>query len=290
MQKNKIKPLKDLRLLDRFLFAELMDDPECSREVLEIILGKEINLLPKNQTEKEVRTASWLKSIRLDVYSVDEEGSVYDTEMQQDYRADLERRSRYYQGLLDSSLLEPGERNCNKLNDTYIIMIMPFDLFGKEKYQYTIKASCVEDHEIEVCDGATRIFLNTHGKNKEEVRPELIEFLNYVEKTNELQGEAFQSERVTKIQKAVQQIKSNEQIGVKYMQEWEERQDEIDKARKAGREEGLTAGRDEKTIELIQKKLSKGKDITQIADELEMTEEEVQELLDKYTEASESED
>ena len=78
---------------------------------------------------------------------------------------------------------------------------------------------------------------------------------------------------------------SNEQIGVKYMQEWEERQDEIDKARKAGREEGLeeglATGREEKTIELIQKKLSKGKDFAQIADELEMTEEEVHRLLDK---------
>ena len=31
MQENKIKPLKDLRLLDRFLFAEVMDDPECSK-------------------------------------------------------------------------------------------------------------------------------------------------------------------------------------------------------------------------------------------------------------------
>ena len=37
MQENKVKPLKDLRLLDRFLFAEVMDDPECSKEVLEII-------------------------------------------------------------------------------------------------------------------------------------------------------------------------------------------------------------------------------------------------------------
>ena len=52
MQKNKVKPLKDLRLLDRFLFAEVMDDPECSKEVLKIILGKDIQLLPKNQTEK----------------------------------------------------------------------------------------------------------------------------------------------------------------------------------------------------------------------------------------------
>ena len=109
---------------------------------------------------------------------------------------------------------------------------------------------------------------------------ELIEFLNYVEKTNELQGETFHSEKVTKIQKAVQQIKSNEQIGVKYMQEWEERQDEIDKA--------IEADREKRTLELIQKKQAKGKDLTQIADELEMTEEEVQKILDKYAETIQS--
>lgn len=200
--------------------------------------------------------------------------------MQQNWRDDLEKRSRYYQGLLDSSLLVPGEQSYNALNNTYIIMIMPFDLFGKGRYQYTIKAFCEEDKEIQMQDGATRIFLNTHGKNKEEVRPELIEFLNYVEKTNELQGETFHSEKVTKIQKAVQQIKSNEQIGVKYMQEWEERQDEIDKAIKADREK--------RTLELIQKKQAKGKDLTQIADELEMTEEEVQKILDKYAETIQS--
>ena len=270
MQKNKIKPLKDLRLLDRFLFAELMEDEECSKEVLEIILGKDISLLSKEQTEKEIRTATWLKSIRLDVYSVDEEGTVYDTEMQQNWRDDLEKRSRYYQGLLDSSLLVPGEQSYNALNDTYIIMIMPFDLFGKGRYQYTIKAFCEEDKEIQIQDGATRIFLNTHGKNKEEVRPELIEFLSYVEKTNELQEAMFHSEKVTKIQKAVQQIKSNEEIGVKYMQKWEE----IAEARAEGREEG----REE----------AKGKDLTQIADELEMTEEEVQKILDKYAETTQA--
>ena len=280
MKKNKIKPLKDLRLLDRFLFAELMEDEECSKEVLEIILGKEISLLSRDQTEKEVRTATWLKSIRLDVYSVDEEGTVYDTEMQQNWRNDLEKRSRYYQGLLDSSLLVPGEQSYNALNNTYIIMIMPFDLFGKGRYQYTIKAFCEEDKEIQIQDGATRIFLNTHGKNKEEVRPELIEFLSYVEKTNELQEAMFHSEKVTKIEKAVQQIKSNEEIGVKYMQKWEE----IAEARAEGREEG----REQLLINQIQKKQAKGKDLTQIADELEMTEEEVQKILDKYAETTQA--
>ncbi len=78
----------------------------------------------------------------------------------------------------------------------------------------------------------------------------------------------------------MQQIKSNEEIGVKYMQKWEERQDEIDKA--------IEADREKRTLELIQKKQAKGKDLTQIADELEMTEEEVQKILDKYAETTQS--
>ena len=94
-------------------------------------------------------------------------------------------------------------------------------------------------------------------------------------KTNELQEESFHSEKVTKIQRAVEQIKSNEEIGVKYMQKWEE----IAEARAEGREEY--------TLELIQKKQAKGKGLTQIADELEMTEEEVQSVLDRIREGSE---
>ena len=99
-------------------------------------------------------------------------------------------------------------------------------------------------------------------------------------KTNELQEESFHSEKVTKIQRAVEQIKSNEEIGVKYMQKWEE----IAEAREKGREEG----REQLLINQIQKKQAKGKDLAQIAEELEMTEEEVQKILDKYAETIQS--
>ena len=93
----------------------------------------------------------------------------------------------------------------------------------------------------------------------------------------------FHSEKVTKIQKAVGQIKSNEEIGVKYMQKWEE----IAEAREEGREEGRTEGREQLLINQIQKKQAKGKTITQIADELEITEEEVQSVLDRIKEEHE---
>ena len=50
------KPLKDLNLLDRFLFAQAADDPDTMRDILEIILGKEVVLKLLPQTEKEQRT------------------------------------------------------------------------------------------------------------------------------------------------------------------------------------------------------------------------------------------
>jgi len=127
-----LKTLKELTLLSKFLFDQTMDNPEAHEATLQIILGDErLRLLNPSQTEKELRTAPWLRSIRLDVFAMDEKQTIYDTEMQAEWRGDLVKRSRYYQGVIDSSLLEPGAINFNALNDTYIIMITPFDLIMK---------------------------------------------------------------------------------------------------------------------------------------------------------------
>ena len=102
---KQLKPLKDLTLLDKFLFDETMDYPEAHQALLQIILDREdLMLLTPSQTEKEFRTMPWLRSIRVDVYALDQKGTVYDTEMQAEHRTDLAKRSRYYQGLIDSSL------------------------------------------------------------------------------------------------------------------------------------------------------------------------------------------
>ena len=74
------KALKDLNLLDRFLFAEAMEDPVIMQMVLEIILGREIILKYPPQTEKEQRKSPLLRYIRLDVWAMDTDDTVYDTE------------------------------------------------------------------------------------------------------------------------------------------------------------------------------------------------------------------
>ena len=44
------KALKDLNLIDRFLFAEVMDDSETNQDALSIILGQDIRLISPPQS------------------------------------------------------------------------------------------------------------------------------------------------------------------------------------------------------------------------------------------------
>ena len=254
-------PLKELNLTNRFLFDEVMEDFQTHKDVLEIILGKEIPLLDKNETEKELRVSPLIRSVRLDVFSMDEERSVYGTEMQDARKTDLAKRSRYYQALIDTSLLEPGIPNYNLLNPSYIIMIMSFDWFGYGKYRYTFEPKCREVPKCILKDGTTRIFLNTKGRNDDEVSKELVDFLHYVEATTDDVASQAESERIKRIHNRVCEVKSSEEVGVKYMHSWEEKYYE--------REEGRSEGRMKQLIESVRKKMIKNKEIEVIADELE---------------------
>lgn len=274
MNKKQIrKPLKDLNLADRFLFDEVMEDAQTNQDVLSIIFGKDVTLMGSAETEKELRVSPLLRSIRMDVVSMDEERTIYNTEMQNRRRNDLAKRSRYYQALVDTNLLEPGIPDYNVLNATYIIMIMTFDLFGYEKYCYTFEATCREVPECTLGDKAVRIFLNTKGKNKEDVSQELIDFLVYVENSKDEVAEASESERLKRIHRRVCKVKASEEVGVKYMQAWEEKYYE--------REEGIEEGERRMLKMQIEKKLAKGNTIEEIADMLEQSVETIEKLIDE---------
>ena len=124
-----------LNLLDRFLFDEAMEDKETCQTVISILLENEVELLEKPETEKEFRVSPELREVRLDVVAMDTERKVYYTEMQKWDTRNLIKRSRYYQALMDASLLEPGSKDFNLLNDSCFILIAPFDLFGRGLYR-----------------------------------------------------------------------------------------------------------------------------------------------------------
>ena len=269
------KQLKDLNLLDRFLFAEAMEDSENMKDILDIVLGQDTTLKFLPQTEKESRTSPLNRFVKLDVCAWDANDTVYDTEVQKENTHNLPHRSRLYQGVIDSKLLPPGTVDFNDLNDVFVILIMPFDLFGYGLYRYTFQMKCAEVPGLKLADGATRIFLNTRGTNPEGVNPELIELLHYMEHSTDEVSQNCKSDRIHQMHQRVSRIKSSEEIGVKFMQAWEEKILDKRKAREEGLKEGLAL------LEKTRKKLEKGYSPEEIADFLEEDIESIQNLIEE---------
>lgn len=273
MTQNVTTRLEKLNLTDRFLFDETMEDLEAYEATVNILLENETELLSRPETEKEFRVSPELRAIRLDVISMDKEKTLYYTEMQNKNTGNLLKRSRYYQAHLDVSLLEPGCTNFNELNDSIFIMIAPFDLFGKGLYRYTFEGVCRECPELKLLDGAVRVFINTKGTNRKEFSEEYLEFMDYLNQTNDQVAKKSKSQRIKRIHEQVKRIKASEKMGVKYMQLWEEmalaRQDAREEGHAEGMTVGMTAGASKKLIEIICKKIRKGISPEQIAEILE---------------------
>ena len=244
MAENVVTKLEKLNLVDRFLFDETMEDREAYQAAVSILLENEIDLIDRPETEKELRVSPQLRQIRLDVVSMDKEGILYYSEMQKKDTGNLKKRSRYYQAQLDVSLLEPGSKDFDLLNDTCFILIAPFDVFGRGLYRYTFEGTCRECPDLKIEDGARRVFINTRGKNREGFTQEFLDFMEYITASRDETADRAESGRIKLIHERVKKIRRSEKMGVKYMQFWEEKA----YAREEGLEEGRLQGENRKPV------------------------------------------
>ena len=275
--------LDGMNLTDRFLFDAAMEDPEAYSVMINILLEKEIELLDRVETEKELRVSPELRAVRLDVVSMGDDKKLYYTEMQKTNTHNLKKRSRYYQGQLDVSLLEPGCKDFNKLPNTCFILVAPFDIFGKGLYRYTFEGFCKECPDLKIEDGATRIFINTKGNNREKFTEEFLELMAYINKTTEETAAKLKSERVKLIHKRVQQVRTSEKMGVKVMQWWEELEYAKDDARAEGSEEGILKGSAKTLIETCREfGVTKEEIKERLINKLALSEEEAENYMKQY--------
>lgn len=244
MSTRLIKPLAELNLMDDFLFGAAMENLVFCKQVLEIIFSRKITKVKFAETQKEKRNIPGFRGIRVDVYLEDEDNIIYDVEVQARNVGNLPKRSRFYQSILDTPLLKSGEIDFDNLNPSFIIIIAPFDLFGRGRYQDTFENRCVEDTRIPLGDEAVKIFLNCHGVNDEEVSPELIHFLHYIEDTTDECAEEGDFTVIRELHNVVRTIKASEEIGVTYMQTWEREAMLI--------QEGKAEGKAENVVELLE--------------------------------------
>lgn len=111
---------------------------------------------------------------------------------------------------------------------------------GKTLKELTLLDKFLFDQTMDIlADGGMRIFLNTKGTNDDEVSPELVDFLHYVETMDEKLAAVPENERVRKIHECVNRIKSSEEMGVKYMQSWEEKIMEHQDGKAEGKAEAI---------------------------------------------------
>ena len=176
------RPLQDLNLIDDYMFDIATMDLETCKSIIELFLNIRIQEIQWKENQKVIHNLPGKRGIRLDFYVRDINGTVFNVEMQKQNDGNLPKRTRYYFALLDAPLLEKGERQFDKLLETYIIVICGFDLFKEGRYCYRFRYHCDEDLGLILQNGLTVVFLNTKGRDVTGAEPELIAFLRFVEK------------------------------------------------------------------------------------------------------------
>ena len=222
-----------LTIADNFIFQKVMRKKRLCKRFIEKVLHIKIRKIMFPETEKDIRVRRDSKSVRLDVYVEDDKGVLYDIEMQTTNYADpaeLPKRTRYYQAMMDMDVLNRGEF-YTKLRKTYIIFICTFDPFDRNLSQYTFRETCTEDATLEMGDETTKIFLNSKGR-REGIDRDLAALLDYIE------GKAPKGKFTETFASAVETAKENKEMKVEYMTYYMELRRSEERGREEGREEG----------------------------------------------------
>ena len=253
-----MKALKDLNLIDDYMFDVATMDLEICKAIIELSLNIKIQEIEWKEGQKVIHNLPSKRGIRLDFYVKDIHGTIYNVEMQKRNTGDLPKRTRYYSAMLDAPLLKQGERSFEALPPTYVIVICGFDCFGYGKYRYTFQNRCTEDTQLILQNGLTTVFLNTKGQNAEEVEPELVAFLRFVE--NSTAEEAYQSSdpRIQDMYGKINHLKSLADVEADYMTAEEYRRMLEDDAREEGIKEGIQTGIQQGRLEMLIKFLQNG--------------------------------
>ena len=224
----KIKPWEELTIRDDYMFKLVMRRRRICKKMLEGTLRIRIEKIRYLETEKSITAPYRSKGIRLDVYVKDERNTVYNIEMQiRRLEGDaLFKRTRYYQSMMDADLLAAGA-DYDELNKTIIIFICPFDPFGEGRYMYTFENICLENKNLNLLDGATKIFLNTKGQIGD-IDDTIRAFLQYVD------GVVTDNSFVQEVEEEIRRVKLEEGERVNYMTFAMKMMEE----RKEGRKEG----------------------------------------------------
>lgn len=256
--KNYFPAEYQFNLSDFALFLSVMKHKRAYECVLSIILNEPDIALKEVKVEQVMLNRQGKRAIRLDAWAMSEDERQFNVEMQNDSKGEnLSKRSRFYQGLMDTPILKSGKHTKYRhLPSTVIIFITQEDLFGRDRAMYTFLERCEEIEDLYLEDGTKKIFLNMTSKNGSQ---ELVSLLQYMKNTKLDNPEILvRDSRILELDGIVTEVKESE--------EWEVVQMNI---LEVGIEHGKAEGELLKLLSLIRKKQERGCTVKEIADALE---------------------
>ena len=274
-----IKSFDELTFQDNFIFQKVMLKKHICKAVLERLLDISIKDIVYIHEEKNLDVRWDTKSVRLDVFVNDDKGTVFNIEMQTSKdMEELVKRTRFYQSILDMYHIQKGQKYTT-LNDSYIIFICTFPVFTGNRHKYTFKNVCIEDHDIALNDGATKLFLSTKGTQNDVSKP-LRGFLDYID------GQEATDDLLRDIEDAVHEVKHCEawkeeyvMLSMDHYKYWKEGMAEgIAEGLAQGKTEGKSEGKIEVVIQMLRKQLS----LEMIAEVTNFTVEDVRKIAEEH--------
>ena len=205
-----LKSYDELTFADDFMFCKVLStDLELCKDILQMILNVKIREVRLSEAQKAIEITSDGRGVRFDVYVEDDKNTVFDLEMQRKDLADLPKRSRYYQGMIDLNLSGRGSF-FKELKRSFVIFICLEDHFKAGLPMYTFENVCIENPKIKLGDETAKVFLNAASKAAD-IPLQLREFFDYI-MTQKTTGEL-----TSRIESNVRNGAFNEKWRLEYM-------------------------------------------------------------------------
>ena len=96
------------------------------------------------------------------------------------------------------------------LKKSFVIFVCTFDAFGEGRHIYTFENRCIQNLDLSLGDGTTKIVLNTKG-TMDDITPEMKKLLD------DIDGREPEDDFTRELDEAVRMAKKNEKWRVDYM-------------------------------------------------------------------------
>ena len=159
--------LKKFRLFDDdFMSKVFEDDIDLTQFLLSIIMQRKDLTVTESKGQVQIKNL-WGRSVKLDVKAKDEDGKLYNIEVQRANEGGSPERARYYSAILDANTLVTKEE-FKELPETYIIFITEKDVLKGGLPLYHINRK-IEENNMTFCDRSHIIFVNGEYRDDSDI-------------------------------------------------------------------------------------------------------------------------